>query len=82
MILNVYGKKYNIENSERKNKKFKAKVGDSFIHFGDSNATIKPGTPKGDSYCARSLGIPNKPGLTANEFSRAMWGCKGKRSYK
>jgi hypothetical protein len=50
---------------------------------------IKPWTSKGDSYCARSLGIkkwlskakannPNSP----NNLSRKKWKCKGARSMK
>ena len=52
------------------------------IRYGQKGATIKPGTSKGDSYCARSLGIakkhpsaknPNSP----NSLSRKKWKCKG-----
>ena len=50
---------------------------------------VKPGTPKGDSYCARSLGIkkrlskknknnPNSP----NNLSRKRWKCSGAKSRK
>ena len=50
---------------------------------------VKPGTSKGDSYCARSLGI--KKGLskekqndpnTQNNLSRARWKCSGAKSRK
>jgi hypothetical protein len=50
---------------------------------------VRPGTSKGDSYCARSLGI--KKGLskakqndpnTANNLSRARWKCSGAKSMK
>jgi len=50
---------------------------------------VKPGTSKGDSYCARSLGI--KKGLskekqndpnTPNNLSRKRWKCKGAKSMK
>jgi len=50
---------------------------------------VKPGTSKGDSYCARSLGIKN--GLskekqnnpnTPNNLSRARWKCSGVKSRK
>ena len=50
---------------------------------------VKPGTSKGDSYCARSAGI--KKGLspekrndpnTPNNLSRKRWKCKGKKSMK
>ena len=46
---------------------------------------IKPGTSKGDSYCARSAKIkgdwksdPNSP----NNLSRKKWGCVGSKSKK
>jgi len=48
---------------------------------------VKPGTAKGDGYCARSFGI--KQGLskkkkndpnTPNNLSRKRWKCKGKKS--
>ena len=50
---------------------------------------VKPGTSKGDSYCARSLGIkkrlsqkkksnPNTP----NNLSRKRWKCSGAKSRK
>tara|TARA_R110000744_G_scaffold127997_2_gene234993 strand:- start:966 stop:1220 length:255 start_codon:yes stop_codon:yes gene_type:complete len=50
---------------------------------------VKPGTSKGDSYCARSAGI--KRGLsqkkqndpnTPNNLSRSRWKCKGTKSTK
>lgn len=52
----------------------------------DGGDRIRPGTPKGDSYCARSFGIakrmkdksPNSP----NALSRKKWKCKGKKSMK
>ena len=48
---------------------------------------VKPGTPKGDAFCARSLGI--KKGLskkkqkdpnTPNNLSRKRWKCSGAKS--
>jgi len=59
------------------------------VSYGQKGASIKPGTPKGDSYCARSLGIkkrlskkkqndPNSP----NNLSRKKWKCKGAKSMK
>ena len=55
----------------------------------DGGDRIRPGTYKGDSYCARSLGIkkrlskkkqndPNSP----NNLSRKKWKCKGAKSVK
>jgi hypothetical protein len=57
------------------------------VRYGQVGATVSPGTPKGDSYCARSAGI--KKGLspekrndpnTPNNLSRKKWGCVGKKS--
>jgi|TARA_R100000458_G_scaffold50966_1_gene51425 hypothetical protein len=50
---------------------------------------VKPGTKKGDSYCARSYGIKkrlpkkkqNDPN-TPNNLSRKRWKCRGKKSMK
>lgn len=55
----------------------------------DGKSRVQPGTTKGDSYCARSLGIkkqlpkekqdnPNTP----NNLSRKRWKCKGAKSTK
>ena len=53
----------------------------------DGGPRIRRGTVKGDSYCARSLGI--KQGLpaekandpnTPNNLSRKAWGCVGAKS--
>jgi|TARA_B110000483_G_scaffold241265_1_gene323824 hypothetical protein len=55
----------------------------------DGGARVRPGTSKGDSYCARSLGI--KKGLsknkknnpnTPNNLSRKRWKCAGAKSKK
>lgn len=59
------------------------------VRYGQKGATIKPGTKKGDSYCARSLGIKkrltkkqqNDPN-TPNNLSRRKWKCKGAKSMK
>lgn len=57
----------------------------NYISYGDSGGTIKPGTPKGDAYCARSNKIkgdwrsdPNSP----NNLSRKKWKCKGNKSMR
>jgi hypothetical protein len=50
---------------------------------------VRPGTSKGDSYCARSLGIKtslskkkqNDPN-TPNNLSRKRWKCVGSKSKK
>lgn len=80
--ISLYGKEYNVMRSERPDKKFKVQVGGRYIHFGARGYSIAPGTPKGDRYCARSSGIKNSKGIDANDLSRAMWRCSGKRSMK
>lgn len=55
----------------------------------DGGDRIRPGTSKGDSYCARSYGIKkrlpkskrNNPN-TPNNLSRKKWKCKGKKSMR
>lgn len=55
----------------------------------DGGPRVRPGTSKGDSYCARSLGIKrglskkkqNNPN-TPNNLSRKRWRCVGARSKK
>lgn len=49
----------------------------------DGGDRIRPGTAKGDAYCARSAKIPkcdNPP--CANDLSRKKWKCKGSKSQK
>jgi len=49
---------------------------------------VKPGTKKGDSYCARSLAQKKKFPKAAKDpnsplnLSRKRWKCKGKKSMK
>ena len=53
----------------------------------DGGPRVRAGTKKGDSYCARSLGIKkrlskrqqNDPN-TPNNLSRKRWKCKGAKS--
>ena len=73
-----------------KNKKTGRKKKVSYGQAGKSKSgkdRIQAGTPKGDSYCARSYGIkkrlspkkrndPNSP----NNLSRKKWKCVGKKS--
>ena len=55
----------------------------------DGGPRVRPGTTKGDSYCARSLGIKrrlskkkqNDPN-TPNNLSRKRWKCVGAKSTK
>lgn len=57
------------------------------VGYGAKGYSIAPGTKRGDSYCARSLGIkkrlskkkqndPNSP----NNLSRKKWKCSGAKS--
>lgn len=49
----------------------------------DGGDRIRPGTKKGDAYCARSAGIKkcaNPP--CPNDLSRKKWKCRGKKSMK
>ncbi len=63
--------------------KFKAKVNGKTVKFGAKGYSIAAGTKKGDSYCARSSGIPKcKEPPCANDLSRKAWGCVGKKSVK
>ena len=72
-----------ISRSTRKDKKYKTEVDGKTIHFGARGYRIKPGTPAGDFYCARSFGIKGRNDKTsANYWSRKMWRCKGKKSMR
>jgi len=59
------------------------------ISFGQKGASIRPGTKKGDAYCARSMGIKrrlpkskrNDPN-TPNNLSRKKWKCRGTKSMR
>ena len=44
----------------RKGKKYCSVIDGKKISFGASGYRIKPGTKKGDAYCARSLGFAKK----------------------
>jgi len=49
----------------------------------DGKDRIRPGTKKGDAYCARSAGIKKcKNPPCANALSRKKWKCRGKKSMK
>ena len=56
------------------------------VSYGQAGVTPKPGTKKGDAYCARSAGIAkkmkNKGPNTPNALSRKRWKCKGNKSTK
>ncbi len=57
------------------------------VRYGQKGVSVKPGTKKGDSYCARSNAIKkslppskrNDPN-TPNNLSRKKWRCVGDKS--
>ena len=70
-----------------KGKKFVKRVNGSCRSFGQAGKAkgggprIRPGTKKGDAYCARSAGIKKcKNPPCANTLSRRKWKCRGKKS--
>ena len=72
-----------------KGKKFVKRVNGRCRSFGQSGKAkgggprIRPGTAKGDAYCARSAGIKKcKNPPCANTLSRKKWKCRGKKSMK
>lgn len=70
--------------------KAKAKVTSSGkkVSYGQKGAKVKPGTKKGDSYCARSQGQMKKHPKAAKDpnsplrLSRKRWKCSGSKSRK
>jgi hypothetical protein len=60
------------------------------VRYGAKGYTIAPGTKKGDSYCARSLGDMKSEGMDCSGpdrntpmcLSRKKWRCKGAKSSK
>lgn len=68
-------KRYNIEISERPDKKFKKQLDDgSYVHFGQQGARIKLGGKKQESYCARAREIKTTKD-SPNYWSLKMWNC-------
>jgi hypothetical protein len=72
-----------------KGKKFVKRVNGRCRSYGqagkakDGGPRIRPGTAKGDRYCARSAGIKKcKNPPCANTLSRKKWRCRGKKSMK
>lgn len=83
--VTIKGKRHKIGRSSRQGKYWKAcpTVGGSCVHFGAKGAKVKPGTPKGNSFCARTLPLSKKQkskSPTPNDFARRDWKCRGKRS--
>jgi hypothetical protein len=58
------------------------------VSYGQKGAAVKPGTSKGDSYCARSQGqMRDHPGAAKDpnsplRLSRKRWKCSGSKSRK
>ena len=56
------------------------------VRYGQKGAKVKPGTKKGDSYCARSAGQMKKHPKAAKNpnsplrLSRKRWACSGSKS--
>lgn len=72
-----------------KGKRFAKRVDGKCRSYGQKGAAkgggdrIRPGTKKGDAYCARSLKIKKcKNPPCANALSRKKWKCKGAKSQK
>ena len=72
-----------------KGKRFAKRVDGKCRSYGQSGQAksggdrIRPGTKKGDAYCARSAGIKKcKNPPCANTLSRKKWKCRGKKSMK
>lgn len=83
--ITVKGKKFKISASKVKGKKYQAcptSGKGSCINFGAKGYTARPGTKRGDNYCARSSGIKSSKRISANDFARQLWNCKGKKSQK
>ena len=72
-----------------KGKRFAKRVNGKCRSFGQAGKAkgggdrIRPGTKKGDAYCARSAGIKKcKNPPCANTLSRRKWKCRGKKSMR
>jgi len=74
----------------KKPAKGKARVkvtsGGKKVSYGQKGASVKPGTSKGDSYCARSAGQMKSHPKAAKDpnsplrLSRKRWKCSGSKS--
>lgn len=72
-----------------KGKRFAKRVNGKCRSFGQAGKAkgggdrIRPGTKKGDAYCARSAKIKKcKNPPCANDLSRKKWKCRGSKSMK
>ena len=86
MDVKVFGERWVVSQSNRKNKQLKAtRIKDKFVvHFGDPRMREYPNTKRGNQYCARSKGIGNiRNPTSANFWSRwFLWNCKDNKSMK
>lgn len=70
-----------ITRSSATGKKYAVSVDGKTINFGAKGYRIKPGTPAGDGYCARSEKIKGaNDKTTPNYWARQLWSCKGNKS--
>lgn len=66
--------------------KVKVTAGGKKVSYGQKGASVKPGTSKGDSYCARSAGQMKSHPKAAKDpnsplrLSRKRWKCSGTKS--
>jgi hypothetical protein len=74
----VKGQVVRIQDSNAQGKEKAAVTSEGrIINFGSSESRIRPGTPAGDQYCARSAGIRSSDNLSPNDLARADWHCDG-----
>lgn len=86
----VFGEKFDIYKSTRKNKQLMAisRKRKLIIHFGDPIMKEFPGTERGDRYCRRSFGISKRDNTlkdvkSPNFWSRwYLWNCNIDKSLK
>lgn len=82
----IDGVRYKVVSSPRRNKKYRVireRDDEVITDYGAKGYTMRPGTERGDSYCARSSGIKGVRDVnSANFWARLDWNCKGKRSLK
>ena len=68
--------------------KVKVTAGGKKVSYGQKGAKVRPNTPKGDAYCARSYEQMKKYTKAAKDpnsplrLSRKRWQCSGKKSVK
>lgn len=75
----IKGRIVRITTTDADGKKKAAVTSDgSIINFGQADTRVRPGSPAGNAYCARSAGISTPDDrLTPNDLARADWHCVG-----